>query len=231
MAVQEARKTYHEQLDELRRDVVRLAGLATEAITQGTQVLLDADLNGVDDVVARDGALDDLTHAIEERTYGLLALQQPMASDLRMLVSILRSIHELERVGDLMVNIAKGARRMYPGELPPRIRGILDRMGAQAGAQLRVATDAFVELDPARAAALDDMDDVMDDLQKDLFRAIFEAGGGDEAEVQQAVQLSLIGRYYERIADHAVNFAERVEFMVTGAIPGTDPDQAAELSS
>lgn len=222
MAVQEARHSYHQQLQSLRHDVVRLAGMVTEAVAQGTQVLLDADLGGVDAVIAEDDAIDELTHEIEERTYSVLALQQPMASDLRTLVSILRNIHELERVGDLVVNIAKGARRIYPAELPPKIRGILDRMGKQAGAQLRLAADAFVELDPARASALHDMDDVMDDLQKDVFRAIFEGGSADEAELQQAVQISLIGRYYERIADHAVNFAERVAFMVTGEIPGTD---------
>lgn len=222
MALSPARRSYHEQLDDLRRDVVRLAGMASEAVARGTQVLLDADLAGVEAVIGDDVAMDQLTHDIEEHTYELLATQQPMASDLRVLVSTLRNIHEIERVGDLVVNIAKGARRLYPRELPPQVRGILDRMGDQAGAQLRVAVDAFVDLDPAKASALEDMDDVMDDLQKDLFRAIFEGGAADETEVQRAVQVSLIGRYYERIADHAVNFAERVRFMVTGEIPGAE---------
>ncbi|HLG01165.1 MAG TPA: phosphate signaling complex protein PhoU [Acidimicrobiia bacterium] len=224
MALADTRRTYHEQLDDLRRDVVRLAGMATESIARGTRVLLDADLTGVDTVIAEDARIDELTHAIEEHTYELLATQQPMASDLRVLVSTLRNIHEIERIGDLMVNIAKGARRLYPRQLAPQVRGILERMGDQAGAQLRVAADAFVDSDPAKAAALDDMDDVMDDLQKDLFRAIFSSGAADEGEVQRAVQTSLIGRYYERIADHAVNFGERVRFMVTGEIPGLRSD-------
>lgn len=224
MAIDEIRKSYHEQLDDLQRDVVRLAALATEAVARGTQVLLDGDLEAVQDAIDNDAMLDELTHDIEERTYRLLATQQPMASDLRMLVGTLRNIHEIERVGDLVVNITKGARRLYPQDLGPRIRGLIDRMGKQAGTQLRIAADSFVDEDPARAAALHDMDDVMDDLQKDLFRIIFEGGAADEHEIQKAVQVALIGRYYERIADHAVNIAERVRFMVTGDIPGTEAD-------
>jgi phosphate transport system protein len=89
-------------------------------------------------------------------------------------------------------------------------------MRGQAVAQLNVAVEAFAHRDPARAAALGDMDDVMDDLQKDLFRTIFASGADDEASLQRAVQIALVGRYFERIADHAVNTGERVSFMVTG---------------
>ena len=145
-----------------------------------------------------------------------------------MLVTILRVVHELERTGDLMVNVAKATRRLYPYTLEPRVRGILDRMREQAGVQLRLAVDTFADRDLARAAALPDMDDVIDDLQKDLFRAIFEARHGDEAAIQRAVQLALVGRYYERIGDHAANIAERVNFLVTGALPdGSGAEHAA----
>jgi phosphate transport system protein len=139
-----------------------------------------------------------------------------MAVDLRMLVTVLRVIHELERTGDLMVNVVKATRRLYPYQLDPKIRGLLHEMREQATAQLNVAVEAFASRDPARAAALGDMDDVMDDLQKDLFRAIFSLQVTDEGILQEAVQIALIGRYYERIADHAVNVGERVCFMVTG---------------
>ncbi len=221
MDSEEHRKGFHHQLDELVADVVRLSALSAEAVATGTQVVLDGDLEGVGRVVAHDRDLDQLTHDIEERCYLLLARQQPMASDLRKIVSILRDIHELERIGDLVVNIAKGARRIYPKALEPKVRGLVERMGHQAAEQIRLATDAFADEDPSKAAALPDMDDVMDDLQKELFRAIFAAGADDEEELHKAVQISLIGRYYERIADHAVNIAERVIFMVTGEIPGT----------
>ena len=113
--------------------------------------------------------------------------------------------------------MAKAARRLYPRQLDPRLRGLIDRMREQATAQLQVATDAFADRDPVRAKALADMDDVMDDLQKELFRTIFSFPARDEAAVQLAVQVALVGRYFERIADHAVNVAERVAYMVTGA--------------
>jgi phosphate transport system protein len=143
-----------------------------------------------------------------------------MAVDLRMIVTVLRVIHELERAGDLMVNVAKATRRLYPYELDPKVRGLIHRMRQQASEQLRLAVEAFAERDPARAAALADMDDVMDDLQKELFRTIFAWQSVDEIILQRAVQIALVGRYFERIADHAVNTGERVAFMVTGQFAG-----------
>lgn len=214
----ETRRAFHEDLDELSNDVTRLGAMAIEAIEAGTNALLDADLSAVESVIEADIALDELMHSIEERTYQLMARQQPMAVDLRTLFSIMRVIHEIERTGDLMVNIAKAARRLYPAPLEPKIRGLLDRMREQAAVQLRVAIEAFEARDPARAASLPDMDDVMDDLQKDLFRAIFSSPATDEAALQRAVQVALVGRYFERMADHAVNVAERVRFMVTGEL-------------
>ncbi|MDQ3990345.1 MAG: phosphate transport system regulatory protein PhoU, partial [Actinomycetota bacterium] len=131
----QTRKLFHEELDQLHADAVRLAAMASESIQAGTSCLLDFDLGAAKAVIAGDKILDDLTHSIEERTYLLLARQQPMAVDLRMLVTTLRIIHELERIGDLMVNVAKGARRLYPGPLDPKVRGIIDRMRSQATAQ------------------------------------------------------------------------------------------------
>jgi phosphate transport system protein len=218
----ETRRAFHEELDEIARDVVHLGALASEAIQGGTDAFLDGDLAAAERIVTDDVVLDDLMHSIESRTYLLLARQQPMAVDLRMLVTVLRVIHELERTGDLMVNVAKAARRLYPYQLEPQVRGLLHRMREQAIAQLTVAVEAFAERDPARAAALSDMDDAMDDLQKDLFRVIFSSPVGDEADLQQAVQIGLVGRYYERIADHAVNTGERVGFMVTGEFPARE---------
>jgi phosphate transport system protein len=221
----ETRRAFHEELEELNSDVVRLAALATEAIQAGSAALLDFDLAGADKVIADDKVIDDLAHAIEETVYLLLARQQPMASDLRALVSILRVIHELERVGDLMRNVAKATRRLYPSALEPKLRGIIARMRDQATAQMRVAADAFADRDVHRAAALHDMDDVMDDLQKELFRYILGSSDHDEATVQRAVQTALVGRHFERIADHTVNLGDRVCFMVTGHFgPETDDD-------
>ena len=213
----EVRKQYHEQLEELKRDTVRLAALAGEQIAAGTQAFLAGDLAAAERVVARDAELDDLDHAIEESAYFVLARQAPMAGELRAVIAILRVVHEVERTGDLMANVAKATRRLYPHGLDAPVRGLIERMGAQAADQLRVAIRAFAEGDASQAAALADMDDVMDDLQKALFRTIFSGGAPDESALQRAVQVALVGRYYERIADHAVNVGERARFMVTGA--------------
>lgn len=221
----ETRKLFHEELNELAADVARLGALAGEAIQAGTAAFLAEDLPATEKVIDDDHRLDELTHDIEKRTYLLLARQQPMAVDLRMLVTVLRGVHELERIGDYMVNVAKAARRLYPHPLDPRYRGLIDRMRGQALEQLKLAVACFVERDHAKAAALADMDDVMDDLQKDLFRLIFSTfEQTDDASVQRAVQIALVGRYFERIADHAVNFGSRVEYMVTGAFPEDYPE-------
>ena len=216
----EARKSFQDALDELRIDVIRLAALTTEAIAAGTQAFLDADLAAAEQVIEKDDDIDDLTHSIEDSCYQLLARQQPMAVDLRIVVSVLRIVHELERSADLMVNVAKTTRRLYPHSLDPKLRGIIQRMGEQAGTQTRVALDAFADSDPSAAAALADMDDTMDDLTNSLFRNVLAGSGSDdEGNVLTAVQLALVGRHYERIADHAVTIGERVGFMVTGEHP------------
>ncbi len=215
----ETRKSFHEQLEELRTDVIRLAAMTTEAVAAGTQALLDADLGAAERVVERDDVIDELTHAIEDTCFLLLATQQPIASDLRQVIAALRIIHELERSADLMVNVAKTTRRLYPHTLDPKVRGIIDQMGEQAANQTRVAIDAYADEDPACAAALADMDDAMDELTKSLFRTILAQASADEGAVQQAVQMALVGRHYERIADHAVSIARRVVFLVTGEQP------------
>lgn len=216
----ETRKLFHEELDDLAADVARLGALAGEAIQAGTAAFLAEDLQATEIVIASDRKLDELTHAIERHTYLLLARQQPMAVDLRMLVTVLRGVHELERIGDYMVNVAKAARRLYPQPLDPRVRGLIDRMRGQALEQLKLAVACFVERDPAKSAALADMDDVMDDLQKELFRYIFTTSqDSDDVSIQRSVQIALVGRYFERIADHAVNFGARVPYMVTGEFP------------
>ncbi len=215
------RKTFDEQLHEIRGEVVKLAALVSEQIGRATEAMLDADLRMVDAVYEEHDSLKEFNRTIEERAYAIFALQQPLATDLRCLLAVLRILHELELTDGLMKNVARATRRIYPRELSPRVRGIVERMGSQAAAQLHVAVDAFADNDPAAAAALPDMDDVMDDLQKDLFRAILVADptGLDEGVLQRAVQMALVGRYYERVADHAVQIGRWVAFMVTGELP------------
>jgi phosphate transport system protein len=220
--VTEARRTFHEQLEEIRSDVVKVAAKACEQIGAATQAILDGDLILVDRIYAEHEEISARVVSIEGRVYQLFALQQPMASDLRELLAVLRILYEIELTDGLMRNVARATRRLFGRDLPPRVRGILERMGAQASVQTHLAVDAFTDSDAAIAAALPDMDDVMDDLQKELFRAIFAVGAPDEGALQMAVQLAFVGRDYERTADHAVMIGRWVVFMVTGELPGLD---------
>ena len=224
----EARRSYDDQLHEIRDDVVKLAARVREQIGAATESLLAGDLVAVERVYAdREEILDD-ARGLEQRAYQLLALQQPMAADLRQILTTLRVLHELELTSGLIRNVARATRRLYPGELAPRVRGIIDRMGEQASVQMQLAIDCYAGADVTMAAALPDMDDVMDDLQKELFRAIFALGAPDESALQRAIQITFVGRDYERAADHAVTIGRWVGFMVTGTMPGSG---AADLTS
>jgi phosphate transport system protein len=217
--MQEQRKSFHQELELIGDDIVRLAAMATEFIPRGTEVLLSMDLRGAQALIEDDDILDELSIEIEDRCYHVLALQQPMASDLRAIVTAIRLTSEIERSADLMVNVAKGTRRIYPVEFDPRVRGLIERMSEEAARLYKVAIDAYVEQDASLAAALDDMDDELDSLHKDYIEAIFESHHSSNIGLEAAVQLALIGRYYERIGDHAVNVGNRVEYMVTGWLP------------
>ena len=215
----EARQTFHQQLSEVKTDVARLAAMVTDIIPRGTQVLLEGDMEGAKKLIEHDDELDRLTLHIEEQCYQLLVLQQPMAGDLRIIVSALRMASEIERSGDLVSNIAKTMRRIYGDELTPRIRGLIEQMSEEAARLYKSAIDAYLDEDDALAAAIDDMDDVLDSLQKDFIEAVIEAHEQDKIDLNAAVQLALIARYYERIGDHAVNMGERVQYLVTGWLP------------
>src|SRR3954447_3146403 len=139
------RKQFHQDLADIHNDVVRLGALAAAAIERGTDAFLAGDVAASDAVAAGDRVLDDLMHSIEARTYSLLALQAPMARDLRTLVTILRVIHELERIGDLVVNVVQATHRIARAGLPPVQRGIIDRMRTQAVEQVRTAVTALAD--------------------------------------------------------------------------------------
>lgn len=217
--MEDIRKSFHHDLDVIRDDIVRLASMVTEALGKATQALLEGDLQAANEIIEGDDVLDTLALDIEERCCQLLALQQPVATDLRALVAALRMVAEIERSGDLVCNIMKGARRMYGAELDPKVRGLITRMGNEVHRLFRLSIDAYVDRNDGLAAALDDMDDTVDALHADYIQSIFESHETAAMPLQTAVQLALVGRYYERIADHAVNIGERVRYMVTGWLP------------
>ncbi|MEO6318794.1 MAG: phosphate signaling complex protein PhoU [Acidimicrobiales bacterium] len=214
----ELRPTFHQQLDEVRRDLVRVAARVTEAIMRGTDALVNADLAAAQALIDGDDEIDTLSLDIEERCFMILARQQPMASDMRAVVTAIRLTSEIERSGDLMVNVAKATRRIYGSEVPLPLRHLLHAMAGEAARLYGLAMDAYAEGDANLGGALDDMDDRLDQLHEDYIQTILELHA-DVRDVQMAVQLALVGRYYERIGDHAVNIGERVQYMVTGWLP------------
>jgi phosphate transport system protein len=215
----EQRKTFHAELEEIRDEIVHLAAMLGELIPRGTEALVTNDMQAAQRLIEDDDQVDALTLRIEEHCYNVLALQQPMASDLRAIVTALWLTAEIERSADLVVNIAKGARRIYGASLDARLRGLIERMADEASRLYKLAIDSYVERNAGLASALDDIDDALDAIHNDYIEAIFESHASRNVDLQQAVQLALIGRYYERIGDHAVNIGQRVEYMVTGWLP------------
>jgi phosphate transport system protein len=231
MTGEELRIDYHQDLDHLKAELVRLGAMVAETIGIATAVLLDRDLAGAQRLIDGDDVIDTLSLEIEEECFRLMALQAPMASDLRMLLTTLRVVSELERSADLMVNVCKASRRVYDLELTPKLRGLIDQMGVEAAFLIRNSIDSYVDGDTSLAAALDDIDDRLDDLQISYVEAIFESHQQDMLNLRGAVQLALIGRYFERVGDHAVNIGERVIYMVTGWLPESNAAARAKLKA
>ena len=215
----DVRRSFHHDLDLVRDDLVRLAGMVSEALARGTEALLAGDLTVAEELISHDDVLDTLAVDIEERCYSLLALQQPVAVDLRFLVAATRMVSEIERSGDLVVNMMKAARRIYGTTIDPKVRGLIAQLGTEVGRIFRLAIDAYADRNEGLAAALDDMDDAVDSLHAEYIASIFESHDRKAIPLQAAVQLALVGRYYERIADHAVNIGERVRYICTGWLP------------
>jgi phosphate transport system protein len=209
------RDTFHEDLDAITRSLVDLAGLVAAAMGDATAALLDADRRLAEQVIEGDGVIDATYHAIEEQAYAVLARQQPVARDLRLLVTSLRMVADLERAGDLALHVAQVARRRFPASaIPLELRPAIREMGEVAERMMAKAGGVIASGDVARAAELETDDDRMDALHERLFAALLD--GEHDGGVETAVDVTLAGRYYERFADHAVSVARRVVYLVTG---------------
>jgi phosphate transport system protein len=209
------RDTFHDELDALSGRLVDLTALVGSAMGRATTALLDADLELAEKVVAGDHAIDEIYHEVEERALLLMARQQPVASDLRTLVTSLRMVADLERAGDLALHVAKVARRRYPGSaVPQELRSTVLEMGHVAEQIMAKAGDVIADKDLVLAAQIERDDDAMDFLHRRIFEVLLADTwrGGVEA----AIDVTLVGRYYERFADHAVSVARRVVYLVTG---------------
>ena len=216
---EQTRRTFHAEIDEISELIVQLAAQVGEAVSRATEALLDGDLKQAQQIIDDDDEIDVAAIGIEERCQSLLALQQPMAGDLRQILAAMWITGELERTGGLACNICKGARRLFRTELPPRLRGLIGEMNEEAIRLIRLSVDSYSEHNVALASALDDIDDRLDSLHRTFVKTLLEFSRTHDLDVQPAVQLALIARYYERIGDHAVNVSDRVRYMVSGVMP------------
>jgi len=209
------RDAYHDELEGLTDSLVEMTRLVGGAIGRATQALIDADVGLADQVIAHDEAVDELRLVIERRAFDLLARQQPVASDLRALITTMRIVVDLERAGDLAQHVAKVARRRYPASaIPPALRATILEMGQVAQRIVAKVGSIIATRDVVAARELERDDDVMDELHSHLYRSLLDGDG--RRNVEEAVDVVLVGRYYERFADHAVLVARSVVYLVTG---------------
>ena len=209
------RDQYHDDLDHITDDLVEITRLAGSAINKATTALLEADLSAAEAVISGDAAIDALYEDIENRALELLARQQPVASDLRTVMTSLRMVADIERMGDLALHIAKVARLRYPASaIPLELQATVLEMGQVSQRIVAKCSSVIAGRDLAMAAELERDDDVMDGLHRQLFTTLLDPhwSGGIEC----AIDVTLCGRYYERFCDHAVSVARRVTFLVTG---------------
>ncbi len=212
------RDAFSTQLDSIRDDLVAMARLVREALTEGTTALLEGDAQRAEQVISNDAAIDALREKLEEHSFELLSLQNPVAGDLRMLVASLRMVSEFERMGDLAVHVAKIARLRVPEiAVPAAVVPMIERMATVAEVMVAKVEHIIAESDIAAAEELETVDQEMDKLRRNSFRELL--GSEWTYGVEPAVDIALLGRYYERIADHAVSIARRVVFLVTGEHP------------
>jgi len=209
------RDAYHEQLDGLNASLVRLTGLVAGALGRATQALVDADLDLAQQVISQDAAVDAMYADIEQQAFDLLARQQPVAGDLRAIVTSLRMVADLERSGDYATHVAEVARRRHPSPaLPARLAPTVLEMGQMVQRIVTKAGAVISSRDLQLAAEIERDDDVIDALHQRLFGVLLDDAwdGGVEA----AIDVILCSRYYERAADHAVSVARRVSYLITG---------------
>jgi phosphate transport system protein len=209
------RNAYFEELDSIVDELVDMTREVKVAVSRATQALLTADAEIAEKVISDDAAIDAARERVEERSFELLALQQPVASDLRMLVAALRMVADLERMGDLSVHVAKVARLRVPQvAVPDEIIPTIERMATVAEKMVDTVAGVIAERDVEGARQLEEDDEEMDQLRRSSFRLMLDDSWPHG--VEPAVDIALLGRYYERIADHAVSLARRVVYLVTG---------------
>lgn len=220
----ELRTGFHEELNSIRASVTELGARVVDLIPRVTEVLLTQDLEGAQAVIEGDDEFDARSLDIEERALAILALQAPVAGDLREVASALKLSGDMERSADLCRNICRSARRIYGHRVDPALIEILAQLSDQARTEYAEALEAYRQRDATRAAALSDIDDYLDRLHHQFIEQILESHAREAIDLQVAVQLALVARFYERLGDHAVGLASKVTYIATGELPDPDLD-------
>jgi phosphate transport system protein len=213
------RDVYQEQLDDLANALAGMCTRVAEAMEKATRSLLECDLHLAEEVISGDARIDELRAIAEEKAFALLALQAPVATDLRIVVSAIHSAGDIERMGDLALHVAQAARRRHPQPvLPEEVAPYFAEMGRVGVALALKAAEVVRTRDLAMAAELETDDDAVDDLHKHMFTVLMDHNW--RHGVGPAVDITLLARFYERYADHAVAVARRIVYIVTGRMPG-----------
>ena len=208
---------FEEQIEALKNDLLLMSGRAEEIIRKALESLMSRDTKLADEVFADDATIDRMEIDIEEACIQLLALQQPLASDLRLITSALKISNDLERVGDHAVNIA-GCAKQLAGRAPVKPLADLPALAEKSIGMLRDALDAFVRGDAESARLLVRRDDEVDDLNRQMFAELMRRMIADPQQVERSMTLVLVGRNLERVADLATNVAEEVVFIAEARI-------------
>jgi phosphate transport system protein len=213
------REAYQDKLDQLANQLADMSALVGKAMERATEALLEADLSLAEQVISGDAEVDEARATVEEQAYALLALQAPVATDLRTVLAVIHAAESVERMGDLALHVAKAARRRHPHPvLPEEVRGSFAEMGRIAVHLANEVEKVIRSQDVQRARSLEAADDELDDLHRHLFSVIMDKSWPHG--VASAVDITLLGRFYERFGDHAVSVAKRTIFVVTGRMPG-----------
>ena len=209
------RDAFHEEIDSIGQDLLNMAALVNQAMSDATKALVGADLSLAEKVIAADDVIDQMQHDLDARTINLMARQQPVASDLRTLVTGLRMSADLERMGDMAHHIAKSARMRYPNSaIPEELKDLITQMGATANKIITKLIQVMKDRDLDKSLEIPGDDDEMDKLHRQLMAAILSDSWKHDNEM--AIDLTLIGRNYERCCDHAVSISRRIYYLVTG---------------
>ena len=211
----ELRKDFHEQLDELYTELLRMGSDLMEAIEKTRLCFLELDDELADEIIAGDDVFDEYRDRLEEGGLELIARQAPVAIDLRLIIIIMRIAQHFERMADLCEDIATAVKNIHSDRVPIWMSDTIDEMARRANSLVERSIDCFKEKNLDLAMELDVMDDAVDRLNRGFFK---EFDRGREEELDVVIRIIMISRFFERIADHAVDIGEHVRFMVEGTI-------------